>query len=90
MNYNEIEEEFKETSDLFDETSQFDKVIKYIIFNKLSETERRIILLYAEIGNQRGCGKALGVSAATVNLEIKKIRQHIYEELEKIKNGNIS
>lgn len=81
MNYNDIAEEYAPSNDIFDETSQFDRVLKHIIFNELSEIERRILLLYAEIGNQRGVGKALNVSAATVNIKIREIRKRILESL---------
>lgn len=55
--------------------------IKHIIFEELSETDKRVLLLYAELQSQREVGRKLGVSASTVNILIKKIRKEILRRL---------
>lgn len=54
---------------------------KDIIWHKLSEVDRRVILLYAHLGSQRKLGKELGLSASTCNKLIKDIRKKIFEYL---------
>lgn len=62
--------------------------LKQIIFNDLSETDKRIILLYAELSSQRKVGKQLGVSTATINKQITNIRKKIYDILQSDTNSN--
>lgn len=81
INIKEIENEYKPTDDIFDENSQLYKVLQYIIFNKLSDVEKNIILYYSETKNQYKVAKALGVSPATTNKIIKKIREEIKKYL---------
>ena len=59
------------------------RIIKDIIWHKLSEVDRRVLILYAELGSQRKLGKELGLSASTCNKLIKDIRRKIYEHLDK-------
>lgn len=60
--------------DIFNEDTAFVSVIKDTIFTKLTEAEKRVILLYAELGTQRDVARLLGVSASSINIYIKKIR----------------
>ena len=59
------------------------RIIKDIIWHKLSEVDRRVLILYAELGSQRKLGDELGISASTCNKLIKEIRRKIYEHLDK-------
>lgn len=52
------------------------KRLKEAVFN-LPEVEKRCLILYAELGSQRDVAKRLGVSPATVNHLISKIREEI-------------
>lgn len=56
-----------------------DKVhkIKLAIAYRLTEVERRIILLYAELGSCKKLGKMLNVSASTAYLQVKQIQKKI-------------
>ena len=77
----DILDEYKEDTDIFTEEPERIKKIKNIIWNLLTETERRIILLYAERGSMRKVAKELRCSASTVYIEIAKIRTKIKEGL---------
>ena len=50
----------------------------------LTESDRRILYLYADTASMRETGKALGVSASTVFYIIKRIRKLITDELKNI------
>lgn len=58
-------------------------MIKTVIFKDLTEIERRIILLYAELQSQRKLGDLMGLSAATINKILKDIKRKIYDNLDK-------
>ena len=42
--------------------------------SRLSEPDRRIIVLYAELGNIRGLARRLGVSRSTAHNRVKRIQ----------------
>lgn len=60
--------------DIFNEDTALLSVIKETVFNDLTEAERRVLLMYAEIGTQRELGKELNVSASSINIYLKRIR----------------
>lgn len=78
FNIYEVMDEYALDYSIFDEDSDDIRKIKRIIFNKLSETERRIILSYAQLGNIRDTAKLFQVSSTTIYTEIKRIRNKIY------------
>lgn len=78
FNIYEVMDEYAPDYSIFDEDSDDIRKIKRIIFNELSETERRIILSYAQLGNIRDTAKLFQVSSTTIYTEIKKIRNKIY------------
>lgn len=55
--------------------------IKQLIAYRLSEVERRIILLYAELGSCKKLGDLLNVSTSTAYLQVKKIQKKIIDLL---------
>lgn len=75
----EVMDEYVPDYSVFDNDSDDIRKIKRIIFNELSETERRIILSYAQLGNLRDTAKLFRVSSTTIYTEIKRIRNKIYE-----------
>ena len=81
FNIYDIEDEYKPNNSIFDEDDEEVKKIKYIIYNKLSETDRRIILAYSEIGNIRDTAKLFKVSPTTIWNMIKNIKRQIYINL---------
>lgn len=76
-NIYEILEEYKPNDSIFDEDEENIRRIKKIIYNSLDETDRRIILEYAEIGNSRDCAALFKVSPTTIYLRIKEIQNKI-------------
>lgn len=76
----DIEDMYKPSDDIFCEDSEKFRRLKHLIYNKLSETERRIILAYTELGNLRDTAKLFRVSTTTIYKEIKKIREKIKNE----------
>ncbi len=77
INMKRILEDYLPDDDIMSEEEFRVNAIKHIIYDKLSETDKRVILLYAELGSQREVGRKLGVSASTVNILIKRIREDI-------------
>lgn len=82
MNIYQILDEYKPNDSIFDEDDDKIRKLKKIIYNNLDETERRIILEYAEIGNSRDCAKLFKVSPTTIYLRIKEIQNKIKSYLE--------
>ena len=69
--------DYKYNPDPFCEDDPKVSKLKWVIENGISQTDRIIILLYSELGSQRKVGKMLGVSASTVNIQLKRIRKQI-------------
>lgn len=55
--------------------------LKNYVFNRLTEPERKVLLLYAEYSSLKKVAKILNVSHQSISNYLKKIR-------EKIKNDN--
>lgn len=81
INIKEIYEDYSPDNSLFSDEDTKINFLKNIIFNKLNEVDRRIILMYAETGSLRKLGKELGISASSALIKIKEIRNKIYEYL---------
>ena len=81
FNIYDIEDEYKPSDDIFNEDDITISKIKRIIQNDLNETERRIILAYAELGNIRDCAKLFKVSPTTIWTKIKEIKIKIIKSL---------
>lgn len=66
------------------------RVLKWVIENRLTEPERIIIVLYAELGNLRALVPYLGVSLTAVHKKVKGVQRKIRDEVAKaIKEGRI-
>lgn len=81
LNFKRIFEEYKPDTDIFTKDDELIGKLKDIIFNRLSEIDRRVILLYAEMHSQRKVARLLGVSPSTVNILIRRIRKEILQWL---------
>lgn len=77
LNIKKVIEEYQPDCDIFSQEDESVAKLKDIIFNRLSEIDKRVILLYAEVQSQRKVAKILGVSPGTVNKLIKRIREDI-------------
>lgn len=74
FNIYEVLDEYKPYDDIFCEDDITISKIKKIIQNDLNETERRIILSYAELGNLRDTAALFKVSTTTIWNQIKQIK----------------
>jgi len=72
-----ILDEYKPDDDLFSEEDEKVNKLKHIIYDDLSEADKRIILLYTECGNLRDVGDILNVSHTTIFYKIKNIKNII-------------
>lgn len=72
-----ILDEYKPDDDLFSEEDERINKVKHIIYDCLTESNKRIILLYAEYGSLRDVADILNVSHTTIFYEIKKIKKII-------------
>lgn len=62
---------------------------KYIITNRLSPADRKIIHLYAEYGSIRKLAAELDVSRGTAHKEVKRIREIVRRNYELLcRNGD--
>lgn len=73
----DIYEDYKPNLSIFADEPEKIRRVKKIIFYKLSEPDRNIILMYAELQSIRKLSKALNVSAASAWLKIDEIRSKI-------------
>lgn len=77
FNIYDLEEAYKFDPSIFNQDDDTVRKIKYVITNKLSETERRIILVYSHIGNIRDTASVFKVSPTTIWNQINNIRKKI-------------
>lgn len=73
----EIEDTYKPIDDIFNMDDHSIDKLKRIIYYYLSDTERRIILAYTELGNLRDCAKLFNIGKTTVFTRIKDIQNKI-------------
>lgn len=70
--------EYAIDDDIFNTESQKVRLTKEALW-QLTETDRLLICLYAEIQSLRKLGELLGVSRTTAYLQIKQIKERIKE-----------
>lgn len=77
----EIEQDYQPDRTIWNEDDPRIDRIKNIIFDKLTLTERRIILIYSETASMREVGKRFGISTSKTYQLINEIRKKIRNEL---------
>lgn len=77
INIYELEELYSPSFDIFSEDDDTYDKLKKIIFFKLDDTERRIILCYADVGNLRDTAKIFNVSTSTIWAYVTRIKTKI-------------
>lgn len=75
-----IIEEYKPDDDIFNDEPEETNKLKHIIYEKLDEVDRRIILMYSELGSLRKLGNELGISVSSAFLKVKEIKDKISKE----------
>lgn len=83
LNIKEILEDYKPTDDIFNQEDELINNLKHIIYLKLNEVDKRIILMYAELKSLRKLGMELGISVSSAWIKVNEIRDKIYKELQK-------
>ena len=83
LNIKEILEDYQPSDDIFNEEDELVNNLKHIIYLKLNEVDKRIILMYAELKSLRKLGMELGISVSSAWIKINEIREKIYKELQK-------
>lgn len=76
-----ILEDYAPDDDIFSEEDEKINKLKHIIYDELDEVDKRVLLMYAELGTLEKVGKELGVSRASSCIRIKQIRQQIFDKL---------
>ena len=79
--YREIRRDYVFRDDPFCEDDVKVRRVKWVVENRLTQADRTIILLYAEIGSYRKLGRRLGLSHTTVKNEVHRIRRIIQDNL---------
>ena len=82
LDIKEILEDYQPSDDIFNDEDELINKLKHIIYLKLNEVDKRIILMYAELKSLRKLGMELGISVSSAWIKIKEIRDKIYKELE--------
>ena len=83
LNIKEILEDYQPSDDIFNEEDELINNLKHIIYLKLNEVDKRIILMYAELKSLRKLGMELGISVSSAWIKVNEIRDKIYKELQK-------
>lgn len=83
LNIKEILEDYKPSDDIFNDEDELINNLKHIIYLKLNEVDKRIILMYAELKSLRKLSMELGISVSSTWIKINEIRDKIYKELQK-------
>ena len=74
-------EDYAPDDDIFSEEDEDINRLKHIVYDELDEVDKRVLLMYAELGTLEKVGKELGVSRASACLRIKQIRERIKDIL---------
>lgn len=82
--YKSIREDYAFDASIFNDEPERIALVKEIIAERLTEVDRTLILLYCDCLSYRKLGKRLGLSHTTVAAEIRRIRQLILEEYDKM------
>lgn len=83
--YKKIREEYLYRKDIFNEDDPRAAAIKKIVTEKLDEVDQTIIILYVDCHSYRKLGKRFGMSHVVIGNEVKRIKEKILEEYEKLR-----
>ena len=91
-NLKDILTDYQINNDIFNEEEEITTQLKEIIWNNeiIDEVDRRIILMYADLGSLRKLGKELSVSGSAIHQRIKQIRKKIYDNLDRPTTDNVN
>jgi len=86
FNVYELEEDFSFKPDIFDESRL--QTVKQIMANKLTATEKRILLIYCFSGSSRKAEALTTIKFRQVAVVVKRAVSKIRKELKKIELNN--
>lgn len=87
--FKDIEADYVFDPSIFTKDEGSVAAVKWIIDNKLNRVDKTLILLYADCLSFRKLGKRMGFSHTTMRDEIKRIKDIILDEYNKLQsNGN--
>lgn len=81
MTIQQIYNDYLPDNSIWSEEEDKVRKVKNIVFHKLTEADRRIILLYADLQSLRKLGKMLGISTASACITVQRIRKEIQNNL---------
>ncbi len=85
--YKTIREDYRFDGGLFSSEPDRTARLKWVLDHRLNDVDRTLIILYCDCLSTRKLGKRLGISHSLVAKEIRRIREHILEEYDKIKDN---
>ncbi len=85
--YMSIKKDYVYDPDMFSTEPGKTARLKWIIEHKLNDVDRTLIILYTDCQSTRKLGRRLGISHSLVAREIRRIRENILREYEKIKDN---
>lgn len=77
----ELLNDYKPSIDMFSDEDERTSKIKQIIFSKLNETERRILLLYVHFQSAKKTADFLGVSSSLIYKYISRSKRKVNDNL---------
>ena len=83
-NYKAIEADYAYNGDVMCEDSEVVRRYKYILDNCLDIADKKIFVLYTDRGSFREVAEKLGCSHETLRQEVKRIRQRMKDEYERL------
>lgn len=81
FNIYDVLDEYAPSDGIWCEDEHSINSLKKIVYRDLNETDRRIILSYAELGNVRDTARLFRVSSTTIWYRIADIRKRIKDKL---------
>lgn len=74
-----IEDDYKPQYDVFTEDDADMTRLKEIIYSELNDIERRVFILYTELGSVCETARLLKISPSSITVYLKKIRKKILD-----------
>lgn len=79
--FNSIIDEYRPDNSILSTETEHMNRLKNIVFNDLTEIERRLLIVYCETGSMFKTGTILNVSASSIHKKMTKIREKIVKKL---------
>lgn len=79
--YRNIREDYAFNDDIFNDDDERVRNIKEVVQERLTASDRTLIILYAETQSYRKLAKVMGVSHATIRTQVKRIQDIIKKEI---------